>query len=251
MKLNITNIANSAGNGNEEPRTRLVANNHGGENYEGAEPAPKRLNVTGGLQGEILPSEVRTPILNVAQSVGPLAENFRPGNIVLDKTCLLSPGANPVEVTLLACRKYYQEKVPYGSETRPRVCETEAEVTALGGRLQWEDGESANFEPVLQITALIRCPEGVDGPFPYTYEGADYAVCRWYLRGTGFKAAGRTILTHAAQLAKTQRPLHEARFELTTKREKLWNGNAVSVPQLRMAGKHDDGFCSFAESLIG
>lgn len=138
-----------------------------------------------------------------------------------------------------------------GSETRPRVCETEAEVTALGGRLQWEDGESANFEPVLQITALIRCPEGVDGPFPYTYEGADYAVCRWYLRGTGFKAAGRTILTHAAQLAKTQRPLHEARFELTTKREKLWNGNAVSVPQLRMAGKHDEGFCSFAESLIG
>ena len=207
-------------------------------------------SVSGGMQGEIRSSELRTPMLNIVQNVGPLSENHRAGEILLDKQTKLSSGAEPIEITILGCKKYYQEKVAYGSDARPNIFETEAEVSQAGGSLEWTNNQPPSYEPVILVTGLIQCPDGVMGAFPYTYEGADYAICRWFIRGKAFKEAGRTLLTHASQLASIGNPLCSVRMELTSRREKLKNGNTVVVPVLHMKGKHDAGFVAFASGLL-
>lgn len=205
-----------------------------------------------GVEGEVRASDLRIPTLGIGQGVGPLADQFRPGNIVLGGQTLLSAGPDPVEIAVLCMRKFYQEKLPYGSEQRPMLFEREADLRAAGGTLEWGPcGEPPTYEPVLEAHLLIRRPDGVDGAFPYEFDGKEYAAARWFIRGMAYKNAGRSILTTAAQFAGGGKPLASARMELTTSREKMRNGNTVAVPHLRVVGKNDEAFCAFAAGLIG
>lgn len=203
-----------------------------------------------GVEGEILRSDLRIPTLGIAQGVGPLAEQFRAGNIVLGGQTLLSNGPEPVELCVVAMRKFYQEKLPYGSEQRPMLFEKQSDVIAAGGTLDWgADGTPPTYEAVIEAHLLIRRPDGVEGAFPYTFNGADYAAARWFIRGMAYKGAGRTLLTTASQFATGQNPLYSARFELTTTKQRVRNGNNVAVPQLRVAGKNDEAFCAWVAGL--
>ena len=79
----------------------------------------------GGLEGEFDRSDLQIPGLNLVQSVGPLSELFQPGQMVYNKEEVLGL---PAEVTLLRLRKFFQEKLPYGSEVLPRRFNTQAEA---------------------------------------------------------------------------------------------------------------------------
>ena len=89
------------------------------------------------------------------------------------------------------------------------------------------------------------------GAFPYEYAEKDFAVADWYLRGMAYQRAGKLLLTTCAQLARAGQASYGTRWELTTTREKLKNGNTVVVPVLRMKGKHNADFAAFAASLLG
>ena len=93
------------------------------------------MAAAGGFEGEILPSEIRIPTLNVVQGVGDLADSFRSGAIVLNKETQLTDGGTPLEVTLLRCRKFYVENIPYGSEQRPAMYDKLQDVLKAGGTL--------------------------------------------------------------------------------------------------------------------
>lgn len=203
-----------------------------------------------GVEGEILRGDLRIPTLGIVQGVGTLSEAFRAGNIVLGGQTMLSSGPEPVALTALSIRKFYQEKLPYGSEQRPMLFEKQSDVIAAGGTLDWgADGTPPTYEAVIEAHLLIRRPDGVEGAFPYTFNGADYAAARWFIRGMAYKAAGRTLLTTASQFATGQNPLYSARFELTTTKQRVRNGNNVAVPQLRVAGKNDEAFCAWVAGL--
>ena len=203
-----------------------------------------------GVEGEILRSDLRIPTLGIVQGVGPLADLFRAGNIVLGGQTLLSSGPEPVALTALSIRKFYQEKLAYGSEQRPMLFEKQSDVIAAGGTLDWgADGTPPTYEAVIEAHLLIRRPDGVEGAFPYSFGGADYAAARWFVRGMAYKTAGRTLLTTASQYATGQNPLYSARFELTTTKQRVRNGNNVAVPQLRVAGKNDEAFCAWVAGL--
>lgn len=242
-----TIIAGAAGTAQNE-----VAKTKTKNNTQALAALAHTYHAISGVEGELKRTDLRIPTLSIAQGVGPLAEDFRPGNIVLDGQTLLSAGPDPVTLAVVHTRKFYQEKLPYGSERRPMVFETEADLHAAGGTLEWgPNGEPPTHEPVLEVHLLVRRPEGAAGAFPYEFNGHEYATARWFIRGMAYRSAGRTILTTAAQFAVSKKPLLSARMELSTSKERLRNGNTVAVPQLRVVGKNDDAFCAFAASMVG
>lgn len=208
------------------------------------------LMAASGFEGEILPEEIRIPTLNIVQGVGDLADSFRSGAVVLNKETLLSDGGTPLGLTLLRCRKFYVENLPYGSEQRPALFDKLQDVLHAGGTLEWLNDTPPTFQTVLQCQVLLERPEGAGGEFPYSYAGEDYAMALWTLRGMAFSRVGRSLLTFIAQLVNHGQPLYCARWMLTTTREKLKNKNTVAVPVLRNSGRNTPEFQGYAASLL-
>ena len=207
---------------------------------------------TGGFEGEILRSELRIPTLSVAQGAGSLAYTFRPGNIVLNKETLLSEGSTPLEITVLRCRKFYVEDLPYGSEQRPLMFDKLEDVIAAGGTLEWINNKRPSYQTVLQCQVLVKRPDGVAGEFPYGFKDSDYAMAMWTIRGMAFKRAGRSLLTAIAQLAHSGKPLSATKWLLSTVSVTLPNKSTVtvSIPVLRNAGNHDAEFIQFVSDML-
>lgn len=202
-----------------------------------------------GLKGEIRAKERRNATLSIVQKVGALADRFSAGSIVMNKETVLSLGDTPVEFTVLVARKFYQEKVAYNSGVRPRIFSTEEDVLAAGGTLDWENGVAPTYETVLHCTVLLKQPDGVEGGFTLTYEGAQYALCEWYMRGVAFKNAGLTILNTIWQLSRSGQSFTSLKWELTTRRITV-GLNKVITPAVNIAGRHSNEFTAFASTLL-
>ncbi len=207
-----------------------------------AEPPPGM----GCVIGEIDSSDITVPRLNIVQGVGSLAELFTPGQIVLNQETVLSEGADPVELTVLSARKEFVENLGFDEEIRPKVFNTLEEVHAAGGTVEWVGDTRPSFVPVLHVNILIKAPDGVSGVFPLTYQGNEYALAVWTIRGVAYSKAGRNILT-AAKFGLRDGLFH-GKWILSTKREK-YGRNSVFVPVLRNVGRHDADFVSFVMSI--
>ena len=205
--------------------------------------APPTMGV---VVGDIDSSDINMPRLNIVQGVGSLAELFSPGQVVLNQEIVLSNGANPIELTVLTARKQFVENLAFDADTRPKVFDTLEEVHAAGGSINWIGNMRPSYVPVLHVNVLIKAPQGVEGTFPIHYNGEDYALAVWTLRGVAYGKAGRNILTAAKFSLKEG--LYHGKWMLTTKREKFGR-NSVFVPVLRNIGRHEDDFVKFVTSL--
>lgn len=200
----------------------------------------------GAVVGEIDNSDITIPRLNIVQGVGNLAELFTPGQIVLNQETVLSNGTTPVEITVFSARKQFVENLGFEEEARPKVFDTLDEVHAAGGTINWIGDTRPTYVPVLHANILIKAPDGVQGAFPLAYNGEEYALAVWSLRGVAYGKAGKNILT-AAKFGLRD-GLFNGKWTLTTKREKFGR-NSVFVPVLRNVGRHDADFVKFVTSI--
>lgn len=207
-----------------------------------------KINAIGNIVGDVGQEDIVIPRLNIVQGVGQLSETHSIGQIVYDKSVVLSDGPTPVEVTVMRARKQFIENLPYGSDgPAPQVFDTLEEVRAVGGTIEWNGNQKPSFLPVLHVQVLIKVPEGVEGAFPLLHDGQRYAIALWTIRGTAYSRAAKNILT-AARFSLSS-GLHHGKWVLTTKREKFGR-NSVFVPQLALLGKHDEEFVKFVEGLV-
>lgn len=200
----------------------------------------------GTITGDIGADDIVIPRMNITQGVGPLAELFNPGTIILNKEIELSPGSTPVELTVLSARKQFVENIEYGTDETPAVYNTLEEVKAAGGTIEWVNDQKPSFVPVLHVQVLLKAPEGLDYAMPLSFGGAAYGLAVWTLRGVAYTRAGKNILT-AAKFSLRDGLFH-GKWELTTKREKFGR-NSVFVPVLRNTGRNTPEFVDWVKNL--
>lgn len=155
---------------------------------------------TGGVEGEIVRSDIILPRLNLVQSVGPLSESFKPGEWIYSKEVALPI---PFNMVIVRIKKHYQEKIiPYDPEKRPTIANSEEEIVKLGGTTSWAEHENENkmlFEPVANVLVLIEKPAALKTTFPHEADGKQYGLALWTLRGVAYNRTARKIFTHAVE----------------------------------------------------
>lgn len=197
----------------------------------------------GTIVGDIDSEDIVIPRLNIVQSVGPLAELFNAGCVVLNKEVELP---TPLELTVLSARKQFVENLDFDSDEKPQVYNTLEEVKAAGGTIEWVDNVKPSFTPVLHVQVLFKAPAQLDYALPLEYNGSAYGMALWTLRGVAYSRAGKNILT-AAKFSLRDGLFH-GRWELTTKREKFGR-NSVVVPVLKNAGRNTPEFVDWLRSI--
>ena len=221
-------------------------------------------------EGDIGLGDIIMPRINLVQKVGPLSEEFTPGDIVLNKELVIfsfppkgkESEAKPIEFTVLGFRPtIYTERVPGGA--LGRNAKTPQEVRALGGTTDYdvnkrsaEKGEEIPlFQQLSTALVLIKRPEGIDEEgihFTYEHDGVRYALAQWSMKGAAFTAGAKVIKTarrigHLARGGYTSYP-----YSMTT-RIKNYGGNPPKfavIPVLRPGKKHSPEFKAFADSVL-
>lgn len=189
---------------------------------QGPTPAPASAVATttpsGGLVlGDKLPtfSEIILPRVNLVASVGGLKDSFIPGSFVYDQRVVLytpaavnaktskveREGTPPVVITVLGFRPTrFVQNVKGGS--RGIVCNTEAEVTAAGGTLDYrefklkEKDGMLRFDYLAEALLAIERPESVkddDTVFIFEADGKKYALALYAMKASAYTVAKRTL----------------------------------------------------------
>jgi len=213
------------------------------------EAAPMAVAVpeTEDVSGELSNRDLNMPRLSLVQSVGPMSELFKPGQIVLNKETVLTDGDKPIDITVTNIRKSFVENLPYNEDGPiPRRVDTLAEVQSLGGTIEYADDEPPTWIPVADALVMVGSTQD-DPAFPFEHDGKFYAAAMWTLRKTSYTRAAKNIFT-AKKLSLKGHPLCRGKWTLSTKREKIGQ-NFVFVPVLRQSGRNSDSFVNWIKEL--
>ena len=186
------------------------------------------------MVGDFDRSDIKVPSLNLCQAVGPLSTKFTPGQFVWNKEEVIGDQNNPIHVTVRRMRKYFQEKLPYGSETLPRRFDSEKEARAAGLAMSWDKIPGAGiFERVVDCEVYIRGTKEKN-PAWALIAGEPTTAARLTLKGTSYTAAQSFITAASYNLREG---MHHGIFEIRSSREKFGT-NMVWVPKVRLIGRH-------------
>jgi hypothetical protein len=205
------------------------------------------------LVGEIQGDDLILPRMNLTQKVGDLGDQFGAGVIVFQKEQILwKDGQAPLNVVILHAQKRYQENTEFGSDEMGQVVDTLDEVKALGGWIDWRDGDGGKREappwaPRLDVVCVVEAPEGADTSlFPFQFNGKAYAAAVWTLSKSGFTSAGRTILTARATFLRDG--YRTGAWQVTAAKRQGPKG-VYFVPCYRASGKTDEAFQKFVAGV--
>lgn len=155
------------------------------------------------LDGDLDKNDVKTPYLSCVQAVGPKSQLFTPGTLLLGDSPIANapaPQQPTGKLRLLFSRasKTFVENLPYNptpGAPRPRIFNTQAEVTAVGGVTEWRGNTAPSFMPKLTCLALVRCPDALeDTQFSLIAGDKTYAPAFVSFQKTSYSAA-KTLLT--------------------------------------------------------
>lgn len=166
--------------------------------------------------GNISFEDVILPRLNCTQKVGDLSEVFNPGELILNQTTVVHVPANkekniagsgPLIIIPIGFKKtQFVEKVAGGG--RGLFVNTEAEVVAAGGTLDWKEWDASRtsvtpkkrFERYATCLLLIEKPVGIlpdaeHQVFTHEVEGKFYALALLGMKGTWYTGMAKRLFT--------------------------------------------------------
>lgn len=227
-------------NANEEVSS-LVIN-------EAPEDAALMLHGNTDMEGDYDASDIDFPKLQVAQAVGPLADDWKKGDIVIDGNLKVGDLKNPLMITCLKPRKSYVEDLPYGGDEIPRTFSTKEEVFNAGGTITWAEGPPT-FKAVMDVLVCLKHPgmtweqtgetkgEGKwveeatsSDSFPFPHEDDNYLFAAWRIKGASYKTAAKKI-TQAAKFYY-RKSLAQGTFVLSTVLQSRKDGGTYVVASL-------------------
>ena len=203
-----------------------------------------------GLSGDFQASDIRLPRLNLVQKTSDVVNaGIKPGSIIFKTGENIMELDLPSNVTILALRKQYQENLPYGSDQTPHTADTAEEVRQAGGSLEW--GSEKHYKEIAHVQVLFEAPANASEEdlelFPYVLDGKSYAVAMMTLAGSAYTNGAKPIIT--AMLSHLRGKHWTGKWALTSELKKDAR-NSWHVPIFKMAGKHDEAFADFAQSLV-
>lgn len=233
-----------------------------GQSTAVAHPAPVKRAI----------DNVILPRINIAQNIGALKDAFKPGSIVYDQSLLLflppfnhpsdpslsQKGTEPLDVVFLNLRPdRYVEKVPGGG--RGMIVNTEAEVTANGGTLDWNEWKlkekdgMKKFEPLAEALIAIRLPKCVnqDSPlFAFNVDGYKYALAIYGMKGMSYTAACKKVLFYNRGFGYLQNGYHTRNFSMTARWKPTQGTNGSFVPVLLPGSETTPAFQEWALKVL-
>lgn len=201
------------------------------------------------MQGEFTTSDLRLPRINLVQKMSELAESFKFGDVVFEKTMRVGGLENPLPFTVLRLVKQYQQDLPYGSEEMPQVYNTSEEVRAAGGSVV--RGAPNYFSEIAHIQMAIAAPEEIDEEmldfFPYSNNGKSWAKAVMTVSRSAYSTLAKPLITHGFNTLRDG--FHNGLFELHVDLKKSAKGNYV-VPVPVYKGRHTQEDAAFFTSLL-
>ena len=225
--------------------------------------------------GDRLPGfkDVILPRLNIVQNIGELKDQFQPGSLVFDRnTVLFTPpiidakagtivkaALPPVVLTVVGIvAERFSEKVVGGMGGQ--IVDTEDEVRAAGGTLdykEWElkQGEGMlRFEPLIDLLVTIRKPDHVDdggAVFGFPVGDSSYAIGFWSCKGTAYTHAVKKVFNFHRLAGLLREGYYTHTFNVTTRSEKFRNGNSAWVPVCLPKAKTSPEVVEFIKGIVG
>jgi hypothetical protein len=200
-------------------------------------------------------SDMRLPTLRLVAKVGPLSEQFTPGNIIIDGELPISDGKTPVQFTVVGVKKYFREHIDFGSEGTPKILTQLADVHAAGGTVDWADdpetGERLrpSYNRVMECTILVKAPDEHKDSSHFPYEAPDksrHALVVYTLERTAYSRVAKKVITALRHHLKAE-PLAGS-FLLTTHVADI-GPNKVIVPEIAYGPRNDGKFVEWAATL--
>jgi len=220
------------------------------ENTEVALAAPTTMAL-GQMAGDNTIADLKFPRLQIAYGVGGLAENFAPGDLVLDKEHLLAKKNSPIRLVILNTNTYWKEYTTFGSVAMPRVFKTRDEVHVAGFTTEWKDGQAPQFKRAMDLRLLIKKPDGLTcGLFGLKLGDSEWAPAMWSVDKTAFDKINDK-LTPVANFALRDKGLLYGSWDLSTETEKKKNGNVVIVPVIKYAGLNSEDLVKDIHTTFG
>lgn len=203
------------------------------------------------IEGEVDRDDMRVPKLNIAQSIGPLSDDFPKGAWVLNRTTQLASIGDKLCFTPLRAKKTFVESLEYGTDDFPRIFQTRSECEAAGLRTEFhEELGKPEVGQALDVTLLIRSVGSVDAPeFSLEFEGERYALALWSISSwSAYNSAAKTLLTARTMYLKS---LNQREWSGHTEKKQMKNGNNTYIPLLTGGPNNSTAFKDWTRSLIG
>lgn len=252
----------------------------GQQTVEETPAVPQVATPTGGvvkhnpLLGDYVPSmsDVILERVNISQQIGKLKEAFAPGTLVFGRKTILYSGADidlatgtvrrpataPAVATFLGItKKRYAEKVKFGEHGL--VVNTEAEVIAAGGTLDYQEWElkqksgMKRFQPVVDMMVAIRRPDHIkdDGTvFTFDVDGSKWTIGLWLFKGPSYtNACKRVLFPDRLKGCLKDGGYSSFSYAVTTRLEDHGGGQQSYVPVLTVKERNTPAFLEFALSV--
>lgn len=197
------------------------------------------------ISGDISQQDIVIPHLLLTQALSELRDLFPVGSYTLGDEFLLVEKEKPLRLTVVQAKKFYEELLAPGDEELPQRWNTMADMVEAGFTAQWPD---ATAGPVAKFLIIIDATtKETKAPFPFEFNGANYAVAQWTLRKTGYGAAARKIFT---ALTTSKSVPATMKWELKSLERKGKKGTFF-VPNINKVGENDPEFVKWACGQVG
>ncbi len=133
------------------------------------------------FEGDFTANDVRIPYLGICQKSGNMMDDHPEwlGHFIYDKSVDLG---KTVSVIFFKVKKFFEESVPYGSDTIPQKFDTLAEAREAG----------VEFKDCANLDVLVEVPSDFDGA--EEIEGKFYTPARYTVRSTAYGATVKILM---------------------------------------------------------
>lgn len=190
------------------------------------------------LQGEFTASDAALPYLNICQKSGTMIDEHADwlGQFVYDKSLALG---QEITVVFARIRKYYEERVEYGSQEIPQRFETKAAADAAG--CEYRDVGEVDLFIVTDDEQLADCAVHTSGD-------KAFVPTRMVARSTSYNTVVKILVKDLGQWLKGD--LLSGYYTMTV--EKRTNGsNSWFTPVLKTAGKVEPSLVAELHAKFG
>ena len=150
------------------------------------------------LDGQLEANDLDIPRMNIAQKMSSDVPG-NPGQISIGKEFVLYNPDVKVPAVVVSAKKSWKEKIPYGSDERPRFAQTVEEARALEADSEFEIIHFAEFVLLLGHTEdCLLSEDDVFGAFPYDLDGSNWALAKLTAQSFGYDTTFKRVATFAA-----------------------------------------------------
>lgn len=161
----------------------------------------------GGVVGEVGDSDIQLPRVRLIQGTSKFASNAPVGTLTLGNDgdlLVLAKEGQKVPFVVVEMRKQFQEKIPWGTDRLPRMCNSAEEVAAAGGQVNAPKG-AGFYDSIAHAKMFVGLPASarddhpqadlVNAMFLFEFDGLIWAPAVYTASGMSYTAFAKSIFT--------------------------------------------------------